>query len=85
MTKLPRELRDLRHRLGGVLHLAELRNAFRNMQASQSDANPEWVIVYRTATGFCCLYRGVPVEFAEMLDVHLWSEEMDVQPYFMGF
>ena len=39
MTKLPRELRDLRHRLGGVLHLAELRNAFRNMQASQSDAN----------------------------------------------
>ena len=44
----------------------------------------EWVIVYRTARGFCCMHRGVAVQFDEMLDVQLWSEEMEVQTYFMG-
>ncbi|EIM94741.1 hypothetical protein [Paraburkholderia hospita] len=46
--------------------------------------NPEWVVVYRTASGFCCMYHGIPVEFIEMLDVQIWSEEIDVQPYFIG-
>jgi hypothetical protein len=83
--KLAPELKSLRHRLGQTLHLGELRNAIRSMQTMQPGRDPEWVIVYRTATGFCCMYHGAPVSFVEMLDVQIWSEEMDVQPWFIGF
>ncbi|MFM0339803.1 hypothetical protein [Paraburkholderia fungorum] len=71
-------------RLGKVLHLDTVRRAFEVQSGAEADAQPEWVIVYRTARGFCCMYRDVAVEFEEMLDVQIWSEEMEVQPYFIG-
>ncbi|OUL79440.1 hypothetical protein CA601_34780 [Paraburkholderia hospita] len=82
--KLGHELDNVRHRLGRKLHLAELREAIQSMRSAEPGVNPEWVIVYRTASGFCCMYHGIPVEFIEMLDVQIWSEEIDVQPYFIG-
>jgi hypothetical protein len=30
------------------------------------------------------MYHGVAVEFSEMLDVQLWSEEMEVETYYIG-
>jgi hypothetical protein len=44
----------------------------------------EWALVYRTATGFCCVYHDRSVEFNEMLDVQIWAEENEVQPYYVG-
>ncbi|TCG05986.1 hypothetical protein BZM27_29695 [Paraburkholderia steynii] len=82
--KLAPELKNLGRRLSRALHLDELRTAIGTNQADQSTPDPEWVIVYRTANGFCCMYDDAPVEFVEMIDVQVWSEEMDVQPYFMG-
>jgi hypothetical protein len=41
-------------------------------------------MVYRTANGFCCMYRDRPVDFEDMLDVQVWAEVMDVHPYFIG-
>jgi hypothetical protein len=46
--------------------------------------NREWMVVYRMAGGFCCMYGGRAVDFEEMLDVQLRAEEMDVRTYFMG-
>lgn len=66
-------------RIGKVLHLDALKGS-----SSRTGADPEWVIVYRTAQGFCCLYHGAAIDFGEMLDVQIWAEEMDVQTYFMG-
>ena len=52
--------------------------------AAYEQDDREWVVIYRTAEGFCCMYRGLPVNFEDMLDVQTWTEEMDVRPYFMG-
>ncbi|SFU24078.1 hypothetical protein [Paraburkholderia aspalathi] len=66
-------------RIGKVLHLDALKGS-----STRREADPEWVIVYRTAQGFCSVYRGVAIDFGEMLDVQIWAEEMDVQTYFIG-
>jgi hypothetical protein len=52
--------------------------------ASGEPLATQWVIVYRTAHGFCTVYRGQPVAFEEMLDVQIWAEERDVQAYYLG-
>jgi hypothetical protein len=77
--KLIHGLDAARKRLSKALHLGELRGS-----GSAASADPEWVIVYRTAQGFCCVYRGNAVDFGDMLDVQIWAEEMDVQTYFIG-
>jgi hypothetical protein len=74
-VRLTHGLDAARKRIGKALHLDEL---------AGSGADPEWVIVYRTAQGFCCIYHGTSVDFTEMLDVQTWAEEMDVQTYFIG-
>lgn len=72
-------------RLGKLLHLDTFRRAFEtHASAAGSSRTTEWVIVYRTAKGFCCMYRGTVVEFRDMLDVQIWSEETEVQTYFIG-
>jgi hypothetical protein len=78
-VRLPHGLDAARKRISKALHLDELTAA-----VSGKGADPEWVIVYRTAQGFCCVYHGTPVDFTEMLDVQIWAEEMDVQTYFIG-
>lgn len=77
--KLTHGLDAARKRLSKALHLGELRGS-----GSAASADPEWVIVYRTAQGFCCVYGENAVDFADMLDVQIWAEEMDVQTYFIG-
>jgi hypothetical protein len=79
MMKLAHELAVLRERLGKSLH-----QRVDPDRSGASEPGPEWVIIYRTAHGYCCMYEGVPVEFGELLDVQVWAEKMDVQPYFMG-
>ena len=82
--KLVRELEVLRERLGKTLHLDELHKGIHVGRSAVPDPGPEWVIIYRTAHGYCCMYEGAPVEFGELLDVQVWADRMDVQPYFMG-
>ena len=77
--RLTHGLDAARKRISKALHLDELTAAL-----SGKGAEPEWVIFYRTAQGFCCVYRGIPVDFPEMLDVKIWAEKMDVQTYFIG-
>nr|WP_241016229.1 hypothetical protein [Paraburkholderia sp. Ac-20336] len=74
----------LRERIKAVAHLLELEEV-RNAAAGGEGVDArQWVIVYRTAQGFCCMYRSKPVEFDEMLDVQIWSEEEDVRTWFIG-
>ncbi|WP_028229653.1 hypothetical protein [Paraburkholderia ferrariae] len=72
----------VRKRIENALHPTKLHTARRFAQPEDDDR--EWVILYRTAAGFCCLYKSLPVEFEDMLDAQMWAEEMDVRPYFMG-
>ncbi|SAL03289.1 hypothetical protein AWB81_06375 [Caballeronia arationis] len=71
-------------------HVCELLHFDKLKRMIHSEADPErsvvaaWVIVYRTASGFCCMYRDEEIDFREIMDVHLWAEEKDVQPYFIG-
>ncbi|AKM42969.1 hypothetical protein NL30_24325 [Burkholderia contaminans] len=82
--KLSVELAVFRRRLAMALHLDDWKEVLAgNLQDEASD-DREWVIVYRTANGYCCLYRGKPVEFDELPDVQSWAAEMDVRTYFMG-
>ncbi|MBY4868288.1 hypothetical protein DIE14_35785 [Burkholderia sp. Bp9017] len=82
--KLSVELAVLRQRLAVALHLDAWREVFAGNQEDEASDDREWVIVYRTASGYCCLYRGKPVEFDELSDVQTWSAERDVRTYFMG-
>ena len=82
--KLKHELDAARKRISKALHLDALKGVSGGGRTSMEAPPPEWVIVYRTAHGFCCMYHDAPVEFSEMLDVHVWGEEMDVQIYFIG-
>ncbi|MGA7782213.1 MAG: hypothetical protein WCA85_31495 [Paraburkholderia sp.] len=82
--KLTVELNAARKSISKALHLDVLKGIL-SEQRARTEAPPlDWVIVYRTAQGFCCMYRDVPVEFEEMLDVQIWSEDMDVQTYYIG-
>lgn len=82
--KLKTEWHVLRERIKAVAHLLEPEEV-RSPHAGSEDVDArQWVIVYRSANGFCCMYRGEPVEFCEMLDVQIWSEEEDVRTWFIG-
>jgi len=80
--KLRTEWDTLRRRFEAALHSTKFHAFERHAGAEQDDR--EWVIVYRTAEGFCCIYQGLPVNFDDMLAVQVWTEEMDVRPYFIG-
>ncbi|WP_433696090.1 hypothetical protein [Paraburkholderia phenoliruptrix] len=82
--KLTRELSGLRDRLGKALRLDGIEQVFARKGLARAEDAPQWAIVYRTANGFCCVYRGQAVELPEMLDVQIWAEEMDVQTWFIG-
>jgi hypothetical protein len=82
--KFTHGLEAARKRIVKALHLDEVEGSYHFAPTAGGTADLEWVIVYRTAQGFCCVYHGEPVDFAEMLDVQIWSEEMDVQTYYMG-
>jgi hypothetical protein len=83
-VKLKTEWHILRERLKAAAH-PTISGAVPRARSSDATVDPrEWVIVYRTARGFCCMYRGEPVEFDEMLDVQIWSEEEDVRLWFIG-
>lgn len=78
------ELKRVGEYIGHALHLDTLKRALAVARNRDAQPVPEWVIVYRTAQGFCCLYHGVPMDFREMSDVHVWAEEEGIQTYFMG-
>lgn len=80
--KLNAEWRAIRRRIEAVLH-PPMESAAPGFARPRED-NREWVVVYRTASGFCCMYRDRPIDFEDMLDIQTWAEEMDVRPYFMG-
>ena len=82
--KLSAELAVLRRRLAVALHLDEWKEVLAGNLEDEASDDREWVILYRTANGYYCLYRGKPVEFSELPDVQSWSAEMDVRTYFMG-
>ena len=72
-----------RKRISRALHLDVLKG-LSGFGMTPTATTSEWVIAYRTARGFCCVYHDTPVEFSEMLDLQIWAEEMDVQTYFIG-
>ncbi len=78
------DLDGLRRRIGKALHLDYLKLFSGGTGIGKPEPVPEWVIVYRAAHGFCCIYRDESVELHEMLDVQIWAEEMDVQTWFIG-
>jgi hypothetical protein len=82
--KLIQDAEAVCKRLGRALHLDMPGRALEARTGAGATSDPEWVIVYRTAQGFCCMHHGNAVEFGEMLDVQLWSEEMEVETYFIG-
>jgi hypothetical protein len=61
---------------------AEISSEYKSLAGEAPER--EWALVYRTATGFCCVYHDRSVEFNEMLDVQIWAEENDVQTYYVG-
>ncbi|MFX1670754.1 hypothetical protein PWR63_00315 [Paraburkholderia sp. A2WS-5] len=66
--------------IGTAVHWSDLQSALR---AGLHD-NPEWVIVYETAFGFCCVYHDREIEFAHIDDFRAWAEQAGVQLYFIG-
>nr|WP_244109179.1 hypothetical protein [Burkholderia anthina] len=82
--KLNVELAVLRRRVAMALHLDDWKEVLAGNLEDDASNDRDWVIVYRTAHGYCCLYHGKPVEFDELSDVQSWSAEMDVRTYFMG-
>ena len=61
---------------------AEISSEYKSLAGEAPEK--EWALVYRTATGFCCVYHDRSVEFNEMLDVQIWAEENEVQTYYVG-
>jgi hypothetical protein len=75
----------LRRCVAVALHLDQQRKeAIFTGHVGAPNDDREWVIVYRTADGYCCLYTGQPIEFDDLADVQSWSDEMDVRTYFIG-
>lgn len=71
-------------RVSDALHLDWIRRAWREFESDLSSGEFEWVLAYRTASGFCCLHRGVAIDFPELQDVQVWADEREIQVYFMG-
>ena len=80
--KLKAEWGAIRRHIEAALHPAKTPDAPDLARPVQD--NREWVVVYRIASGFCCMYGGLPVDFEDILDVQMWADEMDVRTYFMG-
>ena len=80
--KLKSEWDTLRRRIEEAFHPANAHGCADAAGYGQDDR--EWVVMYRTVEGFCCMYRGLPVNFKDMLDVQIWTEDIDARPYFMG-
>jgi hypothetical protein len=83
--KLAYGLDVVRKRMSKVFHLNALKRAFRAGALAKAEVAFEWVIIYRTARGFCCVHREMVIDFRHMLDLKIWAEEENVQTYFMGF
>jgi hypothetical protein len=83
--KLPHGVDVVRKRMSKLFHLNALKRASGAGAQSRSEGKCEWVIAYRTAHGFCCIYRGVPIDFRTMFDLQIWVEEHNVKTYFIGF
>ena len=60
----------------------EISSEYKSLAGEQPTG--EWALVYRTATGFCCVYHDRSIEFNEMLDVQIWAEENELQTYYVG-
>lgn len=71
-------------RMSKVFHLDAPERPPRVGTLIKTEVLCEWVIIYRTEHGFCCVHRGMPIDFREMLDLRVWAEEQNVQTYFMG-
>lgn len=71
-----------RHWIDGTLHWNAVKAAVHT--AIEQEREPEWVIAYETANGFCCLHKGVPLDFADIEDVRTWAGDVDVSVYFIG-
>jgi hypothetical protein len=84
--RLKTEWTTLRRRVEAALHQAQRQAQRHDAEdlAAYGQDDREWVVIYRTAAGFCCMYKGLPVDFEDMLDVKTWAEEMDVRPWFIG-
>jgi len=68
-VELTDELDGARKRISKALHL----DALKGLSGGAARELPprDWVIVYRTAQGLCCMYNGASVELREMLDVQI--------------
>lgn len=73
-----------RHWVGKTLHWDAVRDAMHNAAEREREPEPEWVIAYETANGFCCLYKGEEHDFKEIEEARAWADEVDVQIYFIG-
>ena len=82
--KLVHGLDVVRKRMSKVFHLDALKRASGVGALAKAEVACEWVIIYRTAHGFCCVYRGVPIDFRTMFDLQIWVEEHNVRTYFIG-
>ncbi|PMS18088.1 hypothetical protein C0Z18_17780 [Trinickia dabaoshanensis] len=71
-----------RHWVDSTLHWTAVKAAVHN--AIEQEREPEWVIAYGTADGFCCLHQGEALEFADIEDVRAWASDVDVSVYFIG-
>jgi hypothetical protein len=70
-----------RHWIDSTLHWNAIKAA---MHVIEHEREPEWVIAYETASGFCCLYQGAELNFTDIEDVRSWAEDIDRQVYFIG-
>ena len=71
-----------RHWIGGTLHWDAIKAAMHG--ALEQEGEPGWVIAYETAGGFCCLYQGKALDFAEIEEIRAWAEDVEVRIYFFG-
>lgn len=75
-------LNTARHWIGGALHWSDLQSILH--EGPQDDSEPEWVVVYETACGFCCFYHDQAIEFPDIDDFRAWAESVGVRLYFLG-
>lgn len=79
-----RGLHAVRRYVDHTFDLGHLKRSVRVAMRAAASSDEEWVIVYRTAQGFCCIYHDVPIDFADIEDMHAWAEDKGVQTYFIG-
>ena len=72
-------LNTARHWIGSALHWDAVKAAM-----MEQETEFEWVIAYKTAGGFCCLYKNVALDFVDIEDLRAWADEVGVRVYFIG-